>query len=252
MNQPIELEGTHYMKDAQGALMPVSLIRPADLLEDEMVRKIMCVAKDLSVEIERFNNDPSTDLDDLDHLDDETVCKIMGFAKELSSKIAYFNRHTIGDLIDFDILLAQKYGAWWRGKKGNCTYTSFDGLQRIEMRLEKHVDLGLGLRFARILLEECLNEWGAGECLNNWGADARPEIRAIITRAFNTDKEGKVNRGEIFMLLRLDIDDPRWNEAMRAIREAIRVTTSKEYVRFYERDSLESAWRAVTIDLAKT
>ncbi len=54
------------------------------------------------------------------------------------------------------------------------------------------------------------------------------------------------------MLLRLDIDDPRWKEAMRAIREAIRVTTSKEYVRFYERDTLESAWRAVTIDLAKT
>lgn len=39
---------------------------------------------------------------------------------------------------------------------------------------------------------------------------------------------------------------------MRAIREAIRVTTSKEYVRFYERETLESAWRAVTIDLAKT
>ncbi|EJF86204.1 hypothetical protein MCW_00100 [Cardidatus Bartonella washoeensis 085-0475] len=39
---------------------------------------------------------------------------------------------------------------------------------------------------------------------------------------------------------------------MRAIREAIRVTTSKEYVRFYERDSLEHPWRAVTIDLAKT
>ncbi|WP_375673355.1 DUF3164 family protein, partial [Bartonella sp. CL25QHWL] len=99
------------------------------------------------------------------------------------------------------------------------------------------------LQIAKSLLDECLNEWSA---------DARPEIRAIITRAFNTDKEGKVNRGEIFMLLRLDIDDPRWKEAMRAIRESFRVTTSKEYVRFYERDSLESAWRAVTIDLAKT
>ncbi|WP_273782844.1 DUF3164 family protein, partial [Bartonella sp. ML69XJBT] len=149
------------MKDAQGALMPVSLIRSADLLEDEMVRKIMCVAKDLSVEIAHFKNDLFTDLDDVDHLDDETVSKIMGFAKELSARIAYFNRHTIGDLIDFDILLAQKYGAWWRGKRGNCTYTSFDGLQRIEMRLEKHVDLGLGLRFAKSLLDECLNEWSA-------------------------------------------------------------------------------------------
>ncbi len=207
MNQPIELEGTHYMKDSKGALVPVSLIRPADLLEDETVRKIM------------------------------------GFAKELSARVARFNNHTIADLSAFDNLLAQEYGVERRGKKGNCTYQSFDGLQRIKVQVQESFDFGPQLQIAKSLLDECLNEWSA---------DARPEIRAIITRAFNTDKEGKVNRGEIFMLLRLDIDDPRWNEAMRAIREAIRVTTSKEYVRFYERDSLEHPWRAVTIDLAKT
>ncbi|WP_375647523.1 DUF3164 family protein [Bartonella sp. CR84HXZ] len=207
MNPQIELEGTRYMKDAKGALVPVSLIRPADLLEDETVRKIM------------------------------------GFAKELSARIARFNNHTIADLSDFDSLLAQEYGVERRGKKGNCTYTSFDGLQRIKVQVQESVDFGPQLQIAKSLLDECLNEWSA---------DARPEIRAIITRAFNTDKEGKVNRGEIFMLLRLDIDDPRWNEAMRAIRESFRVTTSKEYVRFYERDTLEHPWRAVTIDLAKT
>ncbi|ENN94038.1 DUF3164 family protein [Bartonella vinsonii] len=216
MNQPIELEGTHYMKDSKGALVPVSLIRPADLLEDE------------------------------------TVCKIMGFAKELSARIARFNSHTIADLSAFDNLLAQEYGVERRGKKGNCTYTSVDGLQRIEMQVQTSVDLGLELRFAKHLVEECLNEWDADECLNKWGADARPEIRAIITRAFDAGKEGKVDRSELFLLLRLDIDDPRWNEAMRAIREAIRVTTSKEYVRFYERDTLEHPWRPVIIDVAKT
>ncbi|MDD9330790.1 MAG: DUF3164 family protein, partial [Bartonella sp.] len=73
MNPQIELEGTRYMKDAKGALVPVSLIRPADLLEDETVRKIM------------------------------------GFAKELSARIARFNNHTIADLSDFDSLLAQEY-----------------------------------------------------------------------------------------------------------------------------------------------
>ncbi|WP_375673322.1 DUF3164 family protein, partial [Bartonella sp. CL25QHWL] len=97
MNPQIELEGTRYMKDAKGALVPVNLIRPADLLEDETVRKIM------------------------------------GFAKELSARIARFNNHTIADLSDFDSLLAQEYGVERRGKKGNCTYTSFDGLQRIKV-----------------------------------------------------------------------------------------------------------------------
>ncbi|MFT4345058.1 DUF3164 family protein [Bartonella bacilliformis] len=207
MNQQIELEGTHYMKDARGALVPMSMIRPVDLLEDETVRKIMT------------------------------------YAKELSAQVARFNSYTITDLNDFDNLLAQDYGVQRRGKKGNCTYQSFDGLQRIKVQVQESVDLGPQLQIAKSLLDECLNEWSA---------NARPEIRAIITRAFNTDKEGKVNRGEILMLLRLDISDPRWQEAMRAIRESIRVTSSKEYVRFYERDTLESAWRPVTIDMAKT
>ncbi|WP_142417219.1 DUF3164 family protein [Bartonella massiliensis] len=207
MNKQIELDGTRYMKDAKGALVPVDMIRPADLLEDETVRKVM------------------------------------GYAKELSARIARFNSHTVADLSDFDNLLAQEYGVARRGKKGNCTYTSFDGLQRIKVQVQESFDFGPQLQIAKSLLDECLNEWSA---------DARPEIRAIITRAFNTDKEGKVNRGEIFMLLRLDISDPRWREAMRAIREAIRVTTSKEYVRFYERDTLESLWRPVTLDMVKT
>ena len=54
------------------------------------------------------------------------------------------------------------------------------------------------------------------------------------------------------MLLRLDIDDPRWKQAMEAIRDAMRVTGSKEYVRFYRRASIAARWEPVTIDLART
>jgi hypothetical protein len=80
---------------------------------------------------------------------------------------------------------------------------------------------------------------------------SRAEIQSIITRAFNTDQEGKINRAEIFMLMRHQIDDPRWQRAMDAIRDAMRVTGSKEYVRFYTRSKITDAWQAVTIDLAK-
>ena len=80
---------------------------------------------------------------------------------------------------------------------------------------------------------------------------ARDEIRAIVTRAFNTDKEGQINRSEIFMLLRLEIEDPRWLRAMKAIRDAMRVVGSKTYVRCYRRDAFDAPWAAVSIDLAK-
>ncbi|EXL08199.1 hypothetical protein BG46_01325 [Brucella anthropi] len=200
------VKGKEYMQDAKGNLVPVEAIKPADRLEDEVVRKIMT------------------------------------FASSLSDQISRFRGHTMTDLGEFDALLQQEYKATKGGPKGNRTYQTFDGLKKVTIQIADFVDFGPQLQVAKRLLDECLTEWAA---------DSRPEIRAVITRAFNTDKEGKVNRSEIFMLLRLDIDDPRWQDAMRAIREAMRITGSKEYVRFYERNSITDGWRAVTIDMAK-
>ncbi|MCA2408442.1 DUF3164 family protein [Rhizobium leguminosarum bv. viciae 248] len=175
-------------------------------------------------------------------LEDEMVRKITAFAEELSAQIARFRGHTMTDLGDLDALLAQEYGAKIGGAKGNRTYQTFDGLMKVQVQISDFVDFGPQLQVAKKLLDECLMEWSA---------DSRPEIRAVITKAFNTEKEGQVNRSEIFMLLRLDIDDPRWQDAMRAIREAMRITGSKEYVRFYKRASIADGWQAITIDLAK-
>ena len=193
------------MRDAKGSLVPVDLVKPADKLEDETVRKVI------------------------------------GYAIDLSNQISRFRGHTMTDLGEFDALLAQEYNVKKGGKKGNRTYVTFDGLQKVVVQVQDSVDFGPQLQQAKNLLDECMNEWAA---------DARPEIKAIITRAFNTDKEGKVNRSEIFMLLRLDITDPRWQEAMRAIRDAMRVVCSKEYVRFYIRNSIEAPWQPILINIA--
>ena len=200
------VNGKPYMADAKGALVPLEMVKAADKLEDEVVRKIM------------------------------------GFACDLSAQLARFRGHTMTDLGEFDALLDQEYGLKKGGKKGNRTYQTFDGLKKVSVSVADFVDFGPQLQVAKTLIDECLNEWAA---------DSGPEIRAVVTRAFNTDKEGQINRSEIFMLLRLQIEDERWLRAMEAIRDAMRVTGSKEYVRFYERKKVTDAWTAVTIDLAK-
>jgi hypothetical protein len=88
------------------------------------------------------------------------------------------------------------------------------------------------------------------ECLTEWASESRDEIRALVTRAFQVDKEGRINRSEIFMLLRVEIEDPRWQRAMDAVRDSIRILGSKAYLRFQTRRSPEAAWSSVTIDLA--
>lgn len=175
-------------------------------------------------------------------LEDETVRKIAGYALALSEQVARFKAHTFEDLGAFEALLAQEYGASRGGAKGNKGFMTHDGLWRVRVQVADHIDFGPQLQIAKELVDECLNEWSA---------DSRPEIRAIVTRAFNTDKAGQINRSEVFMLLRLEIDDPRWKEAMRAIRAAMRVVGSKTYIRIYRRETLDGRWDPVTIDLAK-
>jgi len=51
--------------------------------------------------------------------------------------------------------------------------------------------------------------------------------------------------------LRLEIGDARWQRAMSAIRDAMRVVGSKTYVRCYMRDHAEAAWEPVVLDLAR-
>jgi hypothetical protein len=177
-----------------------------------------------------------------DKLQDETVRKIMGFARDLSAQIARFRGHTVADLGSFDALLSQEYGGKIGGAKGNRTYQTFDGCMKVQVQVSDLISFGPQLQVAKSLIDECIIDWSEG---------SRDEIRALVMRAFNTEKEGQINKSDLFMLLRLDIADDRWKRAMEAIRNSITVTGSKEYVRFYERDNPKKDWRPITIDLAK-
>ncbi|TNJ40474.1 DUF3164 family protein [Phaeobacter sp. B1627] len=177
-----------------------------------------------------------------DKLQDQTVRAIIGFAVALSEEVGRFKNHAFDDISAFEAILAEKYDAKVGGAKGNKTLISYDGRYKVQVQVSDLVDFGPELQIAKSLVDECLIEWAA---------DARPEIRDIVTRAFNTDKAGQINRSEIFMLLRLEISDERWKRAMQAIKDAIRVVGSKSYVRCYQRPAVDAAWEPIQIDIAK-
>ena len=202
----IDVNGKSYVHDAKGNLVPVETVRPADLLIDETVRRIM------------------------------------GFARDLSAQMARFKGHSFEDVNALQALLAQDYGASVGGAKGNISLTTFDGCQKVQVQVADLIEFGPELQAAKSLIDECLVDWSA---------DTGAELRALVNRVFNVEKEGSINRSELFMLLRVEIADTRWQNAMKAIRDSIRVIGSKSYVRFYERDAADQAWRAVSIDLAR-
>ena len=177
----------------------------------------------------------------VDKLQDELVRKVVAAALPLSALVAQFRADTFDEVDHFVALLEQEYGARRGGAKGNLTFISFDGLLKVTVQVSDNIVFGPELQVAKGLVDECLREWSVG---------SRTEIQAIINRAFDVDSQGRINRNDLLGLLRLEIADPRWIDAMKAIKDSIRVVGSKRYVRLYRRRAADAAWQAITIDVS--
>ena len=174
-------------------------------------------------------------------LEDQTVRNIIGFAEDLSARIKRFRGHTFDDVATFVEILAEKYKGKRGGAKGNTTITSFDGCLKVVIAVQEQLSFGPELQVAKELVDECIAAWSDG---------ATPELLALVSHAFQVDKEGRINRAALFQLRRLDIEREPWPQAMAALADAIRVIGSREYVRFYKRPNPRGRWEAIPIDLA--
>ena len=115
-----------YLKDCKGRLVPIGIVKPAELLEDQTVRTIM------------------------------------GYADELSQQIARFKAHTFSDVGAFLDLLGAQYGAKKGGAKGNMTLTSYDGLAQVKIAVAETMSFGPELQVAKGLIDECITDWSVG------------------------------------------------------------------------------------------
>jgi len=234
----IEIDGAVYIEDVRGRFVPEGMHKAGPQVPSGIVvvngRDGMMDAKGIWR--------PLTLIKPAHKEEDEAVRKAIAYALDLNAQIGRFKGYTNFDLGSFDARLEQDYGVTARSEKGNGTYVTHDGLYKIKVTVAELVDFGPEIHVAKSLIDECINDWSA---------DSREEIQALVTRAFNTDKPGTMNRSEIFRLFRLDLRDPRWLKAMDALRGAMRVLGSKEYINFYQRPHAKAGWQAITIDLAK-
>ncbi|WP_174286648.1 DUF3164 family protein [Sphingomonas bacterium] len=177
----------------------------------------------------------------IDLLMDELVRNLLSGAAALSAEIGAFKGNVFEQVGAHQALIAQEFGAKIGGAKGNITLTTFDGRQRVLVQVSDQIEFGPEIQAAKSLIDECLTEWAATGGI---------ELRALVNRVFQVDQQGTINRAEVFRLLRVQIEDARWQRAMDAIRESMRVIGSRTYVRFQQRDNGDAAWRGVTLDIA--
>ena len=185
--------------------------------------------------------DPIETIKPIDRARDELVRELVAGARALSGDVRRYKEKALADIGAFVQLSGEQYGVHLGGNKGNVTLVSYDGQYKVLRAVAEHLSFDERLQAAKALIEECLSEWTQG---------ARPELRAIVNRAFETDKAGNLNTNAILALRRLDIADKRWQRAMQAISESLQVVGSKSYIRLYERIGDSDKYQLISLDVA--
>ena len=184
---------------------------------------------------------PEANIKEIDKLRDQTVRRIWALAEQLHQEMQKFKAQAFTDVAAFVQISADQYGAKIGGTKGNVQLLTFDGRLKIQRNIAERITFDERLQAANHLIDECLKEWTA---------DGRDEIKAIISSAFNVDKKGEISTTKILGLKRIEINHPKWLEAMQAITDSIGIAGSKSYLRFYKRNDETGEYAPMSLDLA--
>ncbi|WP_256682436.1 DUF3164 family protein [Klebsiella michiganensis] len=170
---------------------------------------------------------PINQISDYDLAMDSFVREQVAAAKAKNAELSEFKDRAFNECYAWLDLVAEKFGRTRGGAKGNVTFPTFDGSQQITIRVQETLTFGPELQIAKELFDECVTDWSKG---------ANANLQAIVTDAFQVDKEGQLNTGRILSLRRVKIQDERWIKAMDAISESLQVAMSKTYINFREKD----------------
>ncbi len=178
----------------------------------------------------------------IDKLRTDLVRELVDKARRLNRQLSECKSWAFGEIDAFLDMSAEVYEVTLRSKKGNFTLYTFDKSIKVVVQVADNLIFDERLQIAKALIDECIHDWGA---------DARPELMALLNDAFQVDKEGKIATGRVLGLRRLDIQDEKWQSAMRAISDSVQTSFSKRYVRFYERVGDSDEYRAIPLDISK-
>lgn len=184
---------------------------------------------------------PVSMIKDIDIEREQVVEEIIKHAKSLNKALSLFKAKAFGDVAAFIELSAEQYNVNLGGKKGNVTLFSFDGRYKVQRTMHDNIAPD-----ERILAAKQLTM----DCVNDWSENARPELKAIVNRAFATSKDGDLKLGRLLELRRLDIKDERWQKAMDALSESLQVIGSRSYIRVYERIGDSNEYRPIALDIS--
>lgn len=184
---------------------------------------------------------PRANVREQDLLRDEAARSLASHAGVLNQALADFKKKALKEIADVVTIAGEKYGVDLGGNKGNVSLSTYDGRYKVQRAVADRIQFTEEIEAAKALIHACIARWSEG---------ANDNIRAIVDRAFRTDTKGQLKTAAVLDLMRLEIKDAQWTQAMEAIRDSIHTTGTAIYVRVYERIGDSDQYKAIPLDLA--
>jgi hypothetical protein len=184
---------------------------------------------------------PVAAIKEVDLLRDDLVRELVAKVLPVKAELATLKREAMAEANAFIDMSVEQYGVK-RSVKGNTTLHSFDGKYRILIANHDVLQFDERIQAAKALIDECLDDYTK---------DANVNLKAIVQKAFNVNAEGKINVKRVLELRTLKIEDEKWQRAMQALSDSLNVQTSREYIRFYERNDETGEYELINLDFAK-
>ncbi|RSZ35104.1 MULTISPECIES: DUF3164 family protein [unclassified Variovorax] len=184
---------------------------------------------------------PTSKIKEIDKDRHRVVTQLVEQAKVESSRLVAFKVAAMQAVNDFVERSLAAYEVKHGGKKGNVTLVTFDGRYKIVRQMQESITFDERLQAAKALIDECIQSWSKSSNVN---------LKVLVNDAFQVDQQGKISTGRVLGLRRHDIDDEKWQLAMKAIGDSMQVASTKPYIRFYERDPHSGDYFPISLDVA--
>lgn len=174
---------------------------------------------------------------------DELVNHLIGEAVAFSGIMREFKQKAEQEIERYFAALMDKYGLnpKAKSKRGNITLENFSGTAKVQIAVSDKLTFDEKIQLAKMKFDEYFEQVTEG---------SSEEIKLLITKAFDVDKEGNVDVKKILELRSYNIQHPKWAEAVALIEESKRVVSSKSYIRFYKREDTSKPYEHISLDMA--
>lgn len=186
---------------------------------------------------------PKDMVSDYELLRDDIVKNLIANAEKISTSVEDLRFKTIQDAQTLIEVAKDKYGIkGLGGKRGNITLNSYDGSLQVQVSVQDFLSFDERLNIAKELIDSYLKRLTE---------NSPKELKMLISQAFEVDRKGRVSVSKILPLMKLDIKDAQWLEAMNIIKESLSVERTKSYVRFKRRDEVTGELKPIYLDISK-